>query len=132
MRYTKYKNLIKVTLFGKNDIWLTNSDSLYKINGNFTNCKRCRFNLNGMLNDILLSKNARLVLESSYIPTITEGYYNLQEEMDNIVISNTTQDIEFLTISNALSTATTNITALGVLAATANTNALLAMDLANN
>ena len=44
MRYTKYKNLIKVTLFGKDDIWLTNSDSVYKINGNFTNFKRCRFN----------------------------------------------------------------------------------------
>ena len=48
------------------------------------------------------------------------------------MISNTFQDIELFTITNALSTATTNITALGVLAATANTNALLAMDLANN
>ena len=60
------------------------------------------------------------------LPTITEGYYILQEELDNIMISNTTQDIELFTITNALSTATTNITALGVLAATANTNALLA------
>ena len=66
------------------------------------------------------------------LPTITEGYYNLQEELDNIMISNTTQDVELITITNALSTATTNITALGVLAATANTNALLAMDFANN
>ena len=48
------------------------------------------------------------------------------------MISNTFQDVELFTITNALSTATTNITALGVLAATANTNALLAMDLANN
>ena len=66
------------------------------------------------------------------LPTITEEYYNLQEEMDSIMISNTFQDVELFTISNALSTATTNITALGVLAATANINALLAMDLANN
>ena len=66
------------------------------------------------------------------LPTINEGYYNLQEELDNIMISNTTQDIELFTITNALSTATTNITALGVLAATANTNPLLAMDLANS
>ena len=48
------------------------------------------------------------------------------------MISNTFQDVELFTISNALSTATANITALGVLAATANTDALLAMDLANN
>ena len=66
------------------------------------------------------------------LPTINECYYNLQEEMDNIIISNTTQDIELFTITNALSTATANITSLGVLAATANLNALLAMDLANN
>ena len=58
MRYTEYKKLIKVSLFGKDDIWLTNSDSLYIINGNFKNCERCRYLLNGALNDILLSKNA--------------------------------------------------------------------------
>jgi hypothetical protein len=29
------------------------------------------------------------------IPTVTEGFYNLQEEMYNIMISNTTQDLEF-------------------------------------
>ena len=75
MRYTKYKRLIKATLFGKDDILESKTDSKYKINGNFTNCKRCRFNLNGMLNDVLLSKNARLVLESSYLPTIT-GFLN--------------------------------------------------------
>ena len=82
----KYKKLIKVTLFGKDDIWITNSDSVYKINGNFTNCKRCRFNLNSMLNDILLSKNARLVLESSYIPTITGFFVTIR-------IVTSTQDI---------------------------------------
>ena len=30
------------------------------------------------------------------LPTVTEGYYNLQEEMDNIMISNTTQDLELM------------------------------------
>ena len=61
------------------------------------------------------------------LPTITEGYYNLQEEMDTIMISNTTQDTELFTITNALSTATTNITALGVLATTAITNVRLSV-----
>ena len=75
----KYKKLIKVTLFGKDDILESKTDSMYKINGNFTNCKRCRFNLNGMLNDILLSKNARLDLESTYIPTITGFFVNIRK-----------------------------------------------------
>ena len=33
-----------------------------------------------MLNDILLSKNARLVLESSYLPTITGFFVNVRIE----------------------------------------------------
>ena len=61
---------------------------MYKINGNFTNCKRCRHLLNGVLNDILLSKNARLVLESSYIPTISGNYVNVR-------IVTSTQDYSF-------------------------------------
>ncbi len=28
------------------------------------------------------------------IPALTEGFYNLQEERDNVMISNTTQDLE--------------------------------------
>ena len=30
------------------------------------------------------------------LPTMNEGYYNLQEELDNIMISNTTQDLELV------------------------------------
>ena len=48
------------------------------------------------------------------------------------MISNTLQDIELFTITDTLSAAPANITSLGVLAAMANINALLAMDLANN
>ena len=65
------------------------------------------------------------------LPTVTEGYYNLQEELDNIMISNTTQDLELFQLQSGLSTAQANITTLGVLAGTANTNALAAINLAN-
>ena len=65
------------------------------------------------------------------LPTVTEGYYNLQEELDNIMISNTTQDLELLQLQQGLTTAQGNITTLGTLAATANINALAAIDLAN-
>ena len=57
MQETKYKKFIKISCFGDDDLWLNNTDSQYKINGNFTNCKRCRYTFNGVLNDTLLSKN---------------------------------------------------------------------------
>ncbi len=65
------------------------------------------------------------------LPTVTEGFYNLQEEMDNTMISNTTQDLELIQIQSGLSSAHANITSLGVLAGTANINALGASDLVN-
>ncbi len=65
------------------------------------------------------------------LPTVTEGFYNLPEEMDNIMISNTTQDSELIQLQTALSTVSGNITSLGILAETASINALGAIDLAN-
>ena len=65
------------------------------------------------------------------LPTVTEGFYNLQEEMDNIMISNTTQDLEILNLQQGLTTAQGNITTIATLAGTANANALAAGNLAN-
>jgi len=65
------------------------------------------------------------------LPTVTEGYYNLQEELDNIMISNTTQDLELLNLQQGLTTAQGNITTIATLAGTANANALAAGNLAN-
>ena len=62
MRYTKYKKIIKVSCFGDADLWASKTYSMYKTNSTFNISKRCRCSLNGALNDILLSKNARLVL----------------------------------------------------------------------
>jgi hypothetical protein len=71
MRYTVHKNFVKISVFGDDDIWISNSNSVYRIDGTLNNCKRMRFNFNGALNDVKLSKNARLILESLFIPTIT-------------------------------------------------------------
>jgi hypothetical protein len=65
------------------------------------------------------------------ILSVNQGFYNLQEELDNIIIRNTTQDLELLQLQSALSTVMESITNLGVLAGTANINALAAIDLAN-
>ena len=71
MRYTKYKKIYKVSLFGPNDEWRVNAASQYRIPGSsVTNGKTCRFNLNGAFNDIILSKNARLILESAFFPSV--------------------------------------------------------------
>ena len=81
MRYTVHKNLYKVSLFGPNDDWKNKSDSQYRAPGSsFSNGKICRFNLNGAFNDVILSKNARLILESAYFPTIPNivNYVNIR------------------------------------------------------
>ena len=80
MRYTVHKNLVKIAVFGDDDIWATNSNSVYAIDTSLNNCKRMRFNFNGCLNSVKLSKNARLILESLFIPTITNliNYINIR------------------------------------------------------
>ena len=47
------------------------------------------------------------------MPTSTERYYNLQEELDNIMISNTTQDLELLQLETRMGAAEGHITTLG-------------------
>jgi hypothetical protein len=80
MRYIKYKNFVKISVFGDDDTWISNTNSVYKTESTLNNSKRMRFNFNGCLNDIQLSNNARLVLESLFIPTITNlsNYINVR------------------------------------------------------
>ncbi len=81
MRYTKYKKIYKVSLFGNNDDWRDRTDTQYKtIESRFINCKTCRFNLNGAFNDVILSKNVRLISELAYIPSVTYigSYVNIR------------------------------------------------------
>ncbi len=82
MRYTKYKKLYKVSCFGLNDELRSSSESQYMTPGSsYTNGKTCRFNLNGAFNDVILSKNARLILESTYFPAVTNttsSYINVR------------------------------------------------------
>ncbi len=47
------------------------------------------------------------------------------------MIRNTTQDLELIQLQSGLSSAQASITTLGVLAGTANINALAAIDIAN-
>ena len=66
-----------------------------------------------------------------FLPTMNEGYYNLQEEMTNIMISNTTQDLELTQLQSSLSTTNANLTATAATAAGAAVTATAALNLAN-
>ena len=90
MRYTKYKKYYKISCFGNNDIWINRADSQYRTTGsNFTNGKTCRFNFNGAFNDVILSKNAHIILESAYFPTVTNiaNYVNIK------IVTSTEDDV---------------------------------------
>lgn len=70
--YQKYKTVSRIQLFGDDDLWATNQGSAYMTPGsNYVNGKKMRFNLNGVMNDIRLSKGARLIMEGCFLPNIT-------------------------------------------------------------
>ena len=66
-----------------------------------------------------------------FLPTVTEGYYNLQEELDNIMISNTTQDLELIQLETRMGAAEGSITTLGAGLLLTSGGTLLALDLVN-
>ena len=65
------------------------------------------------------------------LPTMTEGYYNLQEELDNIMVSNTIQDLELIQLETRMSAAEGSITTLGAGLFLTSAGTLLALDLVN-
>jgi len=69
-RNIKYKTVCRVQIFGDDDI-NTSTSTQYAVGGNYTNSKRMRFPLNNALNDLKLSQNARCVVETCNIPSIT-------------------------------------------------------------
>jgi hypothetical protein len=90
MFYQKFKTVGRIQLFGSHDEFLSNSNSVYKTVSNFNNGKRMRFNLNGLMNDVRLSKNARLVMEAVFVPSIT----NMTNYI-NVCVVTSTEDQDF-------------------------------------
>ena len=96
MKYTKYKKSYRISCFGNNDDWRNKADSQYRtISSSFINGKVCRFSFNGAFNDVILSKNAHVILESAYFPTVT----NIANYV-NIRIVTSTEDSVFDTVKN--------------------------------
>lgn len=89
-RYQKYKTVCRLQLFGDDDIWKSNANSVYKTNDSvYTNGKRMRFETKGALNHVRLTKNARICMEASFMPTVT----NMNNTIIRLVTS--TEDISF-------------------------------------
>ena len=79
MKFYKYKQVARLAFYGYDDELLNNDSSLsnYFFKGGFgdndvLNTKTMRFKLDSNMQNILLSNNARLVLESACIPDLFE------------------------------------------------------------
>ena len=74
----RYKQVARITLFGNDDILLNDANSIYKtqLNGGFhadeINTKSLKFKLSGNIQNLQLSNNAKLVVESAYLPNLYE------------------------------------------------------------
>ena len=70
---TKYKQLSRIQLFGDDNIF-NKSQYQYSASGTgVNNSIRMRFDLKGVLSDIVLSQNARAIVEMACIPSITNS-----------------------------------------------------------
>jgi hypothetical protein len=66
----KYKEVVRLKLFGDDNV-NTNTQYQYStVNSSVINAIRMRFDLSGNLGDVILSKNARVVLENAIIPAV--------------------------------------------------------------
>ena len=69
----KYKQLCRLQFFGDDNIYNNARFQYSTVNTSITNAIRMRFDLGGNLGDVILSKNARIVVESVYIPALTNA-----------------------------------------------------------
>ncbi len=71
----KYKQVCRLQLFGDDNIYYGKASYTYSTMGSaatsIINSTRLRFDLKGNLGDVILSKNARIVVESASIPGLT-------------------------------------------------------------
>ena len=92
MKFIKYKQVARITLYGFDDLYVGNNSSVYTepLNSYYyinnlnagvqveKNAKRMRFQIKG-LDNIKLSENARFCLESINIPIIYDGNNDINQ-----------------------------------------------------
>ena len=69
----KYKQVCRLQVFGDDNVYNTARYQYSTVNTSITNAIRMRFDLRGNLGDVILSKNARIVVESAQIPALSNA-----------------------------------------------------------
>jgi len=72
-RNIKYKQVCRLQFFGDDNIYDNARFQYSTVNTSVINAIRMRFDLRGNLGSVILSKNARIVVESAYIPALTNA-----------------------------------------------------------
>jgi hypothetical protein len=72
-RNIKYKEVVRLQFFGDDNIYDNARFQYSTVNTSVINAIRMRFDLRGNLGSVILSKNARIVVESAYIPALTNA-----------------------------------------------------------
>lgn len=89
MKYYRYKQVQRLTFFGYDDIFKDDNASLSKTSAQTTavnvdnDTKRLRFDVNKIAS-VQLSHNARIVLESIYLPTVGSRNSPFTVRMNNL------------------------------------------------
>jgi len=89
MKYYRYKQVQRLTFFGYDDIFSSDNASLSKTSAQTTaanvdnDTKRLRFDVN-KISSVQLSNNARIVLESIYLPTLGSRNAPFTVRMNNL------------------------------------------------
>ena len=89
VKNVKYKQICRIQLFGDDNINTTSNFEYSSGGSTVINSIRMRFNLNNSLAHIKLSQNARMIVETCNIPTIT----NLTSHYALLRLVSSTQDI---------------------------------------
>ena len=88
-RNIKYKQVCRLVLHANEDLLKSSASSQYSCtNTAITNSKRIRFSLNNSLSDVIISENARCILEACHIPNLT----NLTNQLVYIRLVTSSQD----------------------------------------
>ena len=89
MKFFRYKQVARLTFLGIDDELKDDATSYYNtkfklFNNNEINTKLLRFRINN-LRDIKLSQNAKLILESVYLPAIIDNNLDIKHN-SNIIL----------------------------------------------
>ena len=90
VKFYRYKQVARITLFGNDDLLLNDPNSMYKtpLRGGFhtdeINTKLLKFKIDGNLQNLQLSNNCKLVLESVFLPNLNDYAANAFGQKRNL------------------------------------------------